>query len=60
MSSENYCKKCGSYSLRDCPQCKGEGMIYVSGGVLSSGSKKQCKNCNGSGKLCPKHGNNYS
>ena len=42
------------------PQCKGEGMIYVSGGVFSSGSKKQCKNCNGTGKLCPKHGNNYS
>ena len=54
---ENYCSKCQK-KLVICPTCKGKGVVYKSTGILS-GSNKQCENCNGTGKLCPKHGNDY-
>jgi len=48
------CRKCKS-ELIDCPRCKGRGR--VGGGVLTS--SYTCKHCNGTGKLCPKHGTNF-
>ncbi len=53
---ENYCSKCNA-KLSTCPRCKGKGTIYVSS--LLSGSEKPCPNCNGTGKICPKHGNDH-
>ncbi len=56
MSSE-YCKKCQA-KLVTCPTCKGKGTTYQ-GGLLLGSSNKPCPNCKGTGKLCPKHGNNW-
>ena len=56
--SNDYCNKCRS-QLKACPTCKGKGTTYQSSGILSGGSQKPCPNCNGLGKLCPKHGNNH-
>ena len=53
---ENYCGKCNK-KLVTCPTCKGKGVVWKTYGL--SGSNKQCENCNGTGKLCPQHGNNY-
>lgn len=53
---DEYCRKCKS-KLATCPTCKGKGMTYQ-GGILG-GSNKPCPNCKGTGKLCPKHGNNW-
>lgn len=56
IMGDEYCKKCKS-KLATCPTCKGKGMTYQ-GGILG-GSNKSCPNCKGTGKLCPKHGNDW-
>ncbi len=55
--SDDYCKKCKS-KLTICPTCKGKGTVYK-GSLMSGSGDKPCPNCNGTGKLCPKHGNNW-
>jgi DnaJ-class molecular chaperone len=50
---EEYCSRC-KRKLTTCPTCKGKGIAYESG--FLGGSEKRCKNCNGTGKLCPQHG----
>jgi hypothetical protein len=45
MSAE-YCYACSAYRVQ-CPNCRGKG--------IKDG--KQCVNCNGVGKVCPKCGN---
>lgn len=52
--ADKYCRKCKS-KLTKCPKCKGKGTTSQ-GSVLSGYSQKPCPNCNGTGKLCPKHG----
>lgn len=44
--SKDYCYVCSAYRTV-CPTCQGTGMKYG----------KQCSNCNGVGKVCPKCGN---
>lgn len=53
MSNE-YCQKCHS-RLATCPKCEGEGTT-LQGGVFSGYSERPCPNCNGTGKICPRHG----
>jgi DnaJ-class molecular chaperone len=56
--AEEYCRRCKS-KLTKCPTCEGKGIVREYRGFLSSSAEKQCKNCNGTGKLCPKHGNDW-
>lgn len=55
---ENYCCHCQK-PLVTCPTCKGKGMVWKQYGVMSSGRNEQCENCNGTGKLCPRHGSDH-
>lgn len=49
----DYCCKCKQH-LSGCPTCKGKGMVLRSSTFTHS--NEQCPNCNGTGKVCPKHG----
>jgi len=53
--ADDYCW-CGS-RLVECARCDGKGWVYIG---FFHGEENPCKTCNGTGKLCPKHGNNYS
>lgn len=54
---DEYCKKCKS-KLTTCAKCKGKGVV-VEGDFFSGYSEKPCPVCKGTGKLCPKHGNDW-
>jgi DnaJ-class molecular chaperone len=54
--ASDHCRKCSS-KLVDCAKCKGKGTVYQSG--ILTHSEKTCTVCNGTGQLCPKHGNDY-
>ncbi|MBI3756150.1 MAG: hypothetical protein HY265_08330 [Deltaproteobacteria bacterium] len=51
---ENYCSNCHK-ELVTCPTCKGKGMAWND----LRKRNEQCENCNGTGKLCSKHGNDH-
>ncbi len=56
--ADEYCRKCKS-RLTTCPTCKGKGTVLKDLGLLSGTGERPCKNCNGTGKLCPKHGSDW-
>jgi DnaJ-class molecular chaperone len=55
MTNES-CRKCKS-GLSTCPTCKGKGTTDQGGAFTVS--HRLCPNCKGTGKLCPKHGNDW-
>lgn len=58
MSEDKYCRKCRE-RLTECPTCKGKGMMFKPGGFFTSSKEEPCPNCNGTGKLCARHGRDW-
>ena len=54
---DEYCKKCKS-KLTTCAKCQGKGVVYE-GDFIFGYSEKPCPVCKGTGKICPKHGNDW-
>lgn len=56
--ADEYCMKCKS-RLTTCPTCKGKGTVLKDLGLVPGTGERPCKNCDGTGKLCPKHGSDW-
>ncbi len=56
--ANQYCQKCKS-KLATCPTCGGKGTIKKDMGLFAGMKDVPCPNCNGTGKLCPRHGSDW-